>query len=451
VIYSEKGRVSYVRLRVALSIKVERLILHLSTLRILHLADIHLGMENYGRIDQATGLSTRLGDFLKSLNQAIDWALNNDVHLVLIAGDIFKNRDPTPTVQREFAKCIRRLSAADLPTFIIVGNHDIPNAWQRAHSVEIYSALAVPQVTIAHKPGLHVIDTRAGKVQIVALPWLSRSYVMSHSEYRNLDPEALNRETVTLIENFIDEQASKLDPALPAMLVAHASVQGAVFSSERDIMLGSDVVLPKSVVANPAFDYVAMGHIHKYQVLSHGKPPIVYPGSLERIDFGEERDKKGFVSVEITGTGESEVRETTHTFHEVDARRFLTIRVNADCDFPTDEVLRRIEERTGEIQDAIVRLVIETTPDYVRDLRQDDIRRALYAAHPAYMSVVTNVARGHRALLGDQGIAQMTPEQALRVYLQNRGATPERTDLLVEHYKHLNGALSETERPTTGD
>ena len=415
------------------------------TLRILHLADIHLGMENYGRLDQTTGLSTRLVDFLKSLNQAIDWALNNDVHLVIIAGDIFKNRDPTPTVQREFARCIHRLSSAGLPTFIIVGNHDVPNAWQRANSVEIYSALQVPQVTIAQKPGLHIIDTRAGKVQLVALPWLSRSYVLSNSEFRNLDPEAVNRETVTLIENFIDVQVEKLDASMPAILVAHASVQGAVFSSERDIMLGSDVVLPKSIVANPHFDYVAMGHIHKYQALSLAKPPIVYPGSMERIDFGEERDKKGFVTVEIGETGENGEREARHTFREVDARRFLTLKVNADCDLPTDEVLRRIEERTGDIKDSIVRLIIETTPDHERDLRHDDIRRALAAAKPAYMSVVTSVARGHRARLGDQGVGQMTPEQALVLYLQNRGATPERTDLLVKYYKHLSGAIAESE------
>jgi exonuclease SbcD len=402
-------------------------------------------MENYGRIDQATGLSTRLGDFLKSLNQAIDWALENDVHLVLIAGDIFKNRDPTPTVQREFAKCIRRLSAANMPTFMIVGNHDIPNAWQRANSVEIYSALAVPGVTIAKTPGFHVVETSAGKAQIVALPWLSRSYVLSNSEFRNLDPDTLNRETVALIETFIDEQVAKLDPALPTILVAHASVQGAVFSSERDIMLGSDVVLPKSVVANTAFDYVAMGHIHKYQVLSFNKPPIVYPGSMERIDFGEERDKKGFVTVEIT-EGKDGTREATHTFHELDARRFLTIRVNAgsDAPFPTDEVLRRIGERSDDIADAIVRLVIETTPEQVRDLRQDEIRRALAAAKPSYWSVITNVARGDRTRLGDQGIAQMTPEEALRLYLQNKNVNPERTELLVSYYKQLNSTQGES-------
>jgi exonuclease SbcD len=94
-------------------------------------------MENYGRVDPGTGLSSRLGDFLKTLNFALDWALENDVHLVVIAGDIFKNRDPTPTVQREFARAIRKLSEAGMPTFIVVGNHDVPNALQRANTVEI--------------------------------------------------------------------------------------------------------------------------------------------------------------------------------------------------------------------------------------------------------------------------------------------------------------------------
>jgi DNA repair protein SbcD/Mre11 len=408
-------------------------------------------MENYGRTDQVTGLSTRLGDFLRSLNQAIDWAIDNDVHLVLIAGDIFKNRDPTPTVQREFARCINKLSSAGLPTFIVVGNHDVPNAWKRASSVDIYATLEVPGVTIAQKPGLHIVETRPGDVQIVALPWLSRSFVISSGEHRNLDSDSLNRETLALVERFLDESVEKLDPSMPALLVAHASVQGAVFSSERDILLGQDVVLTKSMVANPRFDYVALGHIHKHQVLSHGRPPIVYPGSLERIDFGEERDKKGFVVVEIDEPGEDGLREVRWTFQEVNARRFLTIKVNADCDFPTDEVVRRIEEHADEAAGAVVRLIIETTPERERDLRQDEVRRALLSTGPAYMSVIMSVSRRHRALLGDQGIAQMSPEQALQLYLQNKGTPPERAETLVKYYRQMSGALAETERPKASD
>jgi exonuclease SbcD len=423
----------------------------LPTLRILHLADIHLGMENYGRIDPATGLSTRLGDFLNTLNIALDWALENDVHLVLIAGDIFKNRDPTPTVQREFARCIRKLSAAGMPTFILVGNHDVPNALQRANTVEIYSTLAVPLVTVAQKPGMHTVETRAGTVQIVALPWLSRSYLMSNSDFRNLTPDELNAAIVELVETFIDNSVDKLDPATPAILAAHASVQGAVFSTERDIMLGQDVVLPRSIVANPRFDYVAMGHIHKYQVLSQGRPPIVYPGSLERIDFGEQNDKKGFVSVEIDDPGPDGVRAVRHDFHEVPARRFLTIKVNADLDSPTDEVLRRIDEHEAIIKDAVVRLVIETTPEHLRDLRQDDIRRALNAKNPSFGSVVTNSARAHRLRLGDKVIEQMSPRQALEIYLQDKNTSPERTATLLRYYDKLGAKLTDAERPAVGD
>jgi exonuclease SbcD len=408
-------------------------------------------MENYGRTDQATGLSTRLGDFLRSLNQTIDWALDNDAHMVLIAGDIFKNRDPTPTVQREFARCVNRLSKAGLPTFIVVGNHDVPNAWRRASSVDIYATLEVPGVIIAQKPDVHIVETRAGSVQLIALPWLSRSFVLSNSELRNLDNDTLNRETVALVETFLDKSVERLDPSMPAILVAHASIQGAVFSSERDILLGNDVTLPKSMVANPRFDYVALGHIHKHQVLSHGKPPIVYPGSLERIDFGEERDKKGFVVVEIDEPGEDGVREVRHAFHEVDARRFLTIRVNADCDFPTDEVIRRIEERAEEASGAVVRLIIETSPERERDLRHDDIRRALLSTGPSFMTVSLNVARRHRERLGDQGIAQMSPEEALRLYLRNKNTPPERADTLVKYYRQLSGTLAESERPQASD
>ncbi|MBF6614256.1 MAG: exonuclease SbcCD subunit D [Chloroflexi bacterium] len=421
------------------------------TLRILHLADIHLGMENYGRIDPVTGLSSRLGDFLKSLNQALDWALENDVHLVLIAGDIFKNRDPTPTVQREFARSIHKLSAAGMPTFILVGNHDVPNAFQRANTVEIYSTLAVPQVTIAQQPGTHIVETRAGPLQIVALPWISRSYLLRDRERRNLDPDALNRELLAMIENFIDNSAKKLDPSMPTVLTAHASVQGAVLSSEKDIMLGQDVVLPKSVVANPHFDYVALGHIHKYQVLSLQRPTMVYPGSLERIDFGEEREKKGFVSVEIDEPGAEGMREVRHTFHEVRARRFLTIKVSAACDFPTEEVLRRIEEREVEIEGAVVRLIIETTPEHQRDLRQDEIRSSLYSKRPSYMIVVTNSERPHRQRMGDGAIEQMSPREALAAYLENREATPERIQTLLKYYDKLNVTLVETEKSQARD
>ena len=94
----------------------------------------------------------------------------------------------------------------------------------------------------------------------------------------------------------IAELATQADPELPVILMAHASVQGAVYGGERSVMLGSDLVLPGSLVRDPRLDYVALGHIHKPQDLNKDRqPPVIYPGSIERVDFGELHDNKFFI------------------------------------------------------------------------------------------------------------------------------------------------------------
>src|SRR4030042_409129 len=101
-------------------------------MKILHFADLHLGVENYGRLDPATGHSSRLNDFLSALDQVIDYALENRVDLVLFCGDAYKTREPSQTQQREFARRINRLSTSGVPVFLLVGNHDLPNTIGKA-------------------------------------------------------------------------------------------------------------------------------------------------------------------------------------------------------------------------------------------------------------------------------------------------------------------------------
>src|SRR3972149_2252343 len=96
--------------------------------RLLHFADLHLGVESYGRPDPETGLSSRVGDFLAALDFTVDWALESGVDLVLFCGDAYKSREPSPTLQREFARRIKRLSVSGIPVFLLVGNPDLPTA-----------------------------------------------------------------------------------------------------------------------------------------------------------------------------------------------------------------------------------------------------------------------------------------------------------------------------------
>ena len=155
-------------------------------MRILHFSDLHIGVENYGRIDPETGLSTRLGDFLDSLDQVVEFALNQGVDLVLLAGDAYKGRDPTQTHQREFAKRLNRLSQSGIPTFLLVGNHDLPAASSRATAGDIFPTLEVANIYVGNNLETYNVATPAGPLQVLAVPWPRRSAILSREDTRGL-------------------------------------------------------------------------------------------------------------------------------------------------------------------------------------------------------------------------------------------------------------------------
>ena len=309
-------------------------------MKILHFADVHIGVENYSRTDPDTGLSTRLQDFLETFDELVDYAIGSDVHLALFCGDAYKSRDPSQTQQREFAKRIVRLSEAGIPSFLLIGNHDTPHVQGRATALDIYRTLPTPRVTIGDHAATYLVETAAGPLQIVATPWIRRSQFLAREEMRGLSTFQINEKISDTLTNIIQTQAERLDPDIPAVLSGHVTVNDARTSSEQSMMLGSDHVLLRSSVALPQFDYVALGHIHKHQVIGQN-PHVVYPGSLQRIDFGEERDEKGFCVVELDPSEPQGQRMKDFRFQPVNARRFLTIDVKLGADDPASQPHRR--------------------------------------------------------------------------------------------------------------
>ena len=120
-------------------------------MRIIHFADLHIGVELYGKPLADRGWSSRMQDFLDAYDSMVDYAIAEGADAVIFAGDAYKSREPTQTHQREFASRIRRLSEAGIATFLLVGNHDLPNAEGRAHALEIYSTLGVPNVYVGER------------------------------------------------------------------------------------------------------------------------------------------------------------------------------------------------------------------------------------------------------------------------------------------------------------
>ncbi len=331
--------------------------------RILHFADAHIDIANYGRRDPVSGLPLRILDFLKSLDEIVETAIKEKVDCVLFAGDAYKDQNPAPTFQREWGQRVMRLSKAGIPTILLVGNHDISPSAGRAHALTEFSTLQVPHVLIIDQPGFFSRDELAKlhpedkpvDFQLIALPWISRSAMAMELDIKTRDTETLYQAMEEKISRDIDRWLEEADPDIPTVLAAHASVEGAVYGAERSVSLGKDFVLPKSITCDSRLDYTALGHIHKKQELNPGKhPPVVYPGSIERVNFGEAADDKYFLIADIK-KGKTKLDwhrlENIRPFVDVS----LTLSSSDDITGQVKKALPKLEKLEG----AVTRLVLE--------------------------------------------------------------------------------------------
>jgi exonuclease SbcD len=396
-------------------------------IKILHFSDAHIDMANYGRHDPQSGLPMRVMDFLKSLDEIVDAAISEKVALVIFAGDAYRDRTPPPTFQREWGRRLMRLSRAGIPTLLLVGNHDLSPALGRAHALESFDTLEVPYVRVLDAPALLGPEDLYGlPIQVIALPWISRSGVMA-----KLGAEiGVSSEAFKLLEDRLAELVNlwlgeKVDPALPVVLTAHCSVQGASYGGERTVMLGNDMVLAPSLVKDPRLDYVALGHIHKPQDLNEGfHPPVIYPGSIERVDFGEALDEKFYIIAQVErGRTQVEWRKLENLRPFVD--RFVELKSQEGI---TDQ-LRRALPPVEQLGGAIVRLVIEYPRDWESSIDEAALRE--YAGEAFEFHLVKRPQIESRIRLpGDQAFGSLTPLELLEKYWQSIHIDPQNSQEL---------------------
>ena len=404
-------------------------------MRIIHFSDLHIGVENYGRVDPETGLSTRLLDFLSTLDELVEYALSSDVDLVLLAGDAYKGRDPSQTQQREFAQRLARLSLAGIPVFLLVGNHDLPLALGRANAVEIFRTLEVSKLYVGEELQTYMVPTRKGPLQILAVPWPKRSRLLSREDGRGMTIQEARERIEDIFTRGIQREVEGLDPSLPAVLAGHVTINGATTGTERSMMLGQDHALLPSAVHKLELDYVALGHIHKHQVL-RDSPMVVYSGSLQRVDFSEEADTKGFCVVELDLSAPQGKRIVDFKFQPVNARPFLTIEAQVlagDAD-PTATVIRTIMRRS--VAGAIVRLRIVLPTEQEVHLRETEVRDALVGAH--YVASITREVEQERRTRIPAEVAEgLAPIDALKLYLESRSMEPDRQEKVLRYAEEL--------------
>lgn len=384
-------------------------------IKIIHFSDIHIGSGfSHGRINPETGLNTRLEDFIYSLKLCIDRAISEPVDLVLFGGDAFPDSTPAPYIKQAFAGQLRRLVDAQIPTVLLVGNHDQHSQGQGGASLGIYRTLGVPGIVVGDSLETHHIQTRNGAVQIITLPWLTHSNLMTKSDTEGMSMGKVNELLIEKLRVVLAGEIRKLDSEIPTVLLAHLMADRASLGAERFLAVGKGFNIPVSLLNNPCFDYVALGHVHKHQNLNKSNnPPIIYPGSIERVDFSEEKEEKGFVLVELEKGG------AKWEFCALPVRIFETIKVNiSESENPQADLLKAISKH--QIEEAVVRLIYQLRSEQLDLIDNGVLHEALSGAHTYTIQpeLISQLARPRLPELATGN--SIDPLAALKTYLESR-------------------------------
>jgi DNA repair protein SbcD/Mre11 len=403
-------------------------------IKLLHFADAHIDMSNYGRRNPQSGLPYRVEDYLAALDFIVDTAIERKVDLVIFAGDAYKDRTPAPTFQREWGKRIMRLSAAAIPSLLLVGNHDNSPALGRASTLQEFDTLDIPHIRVIDEPSFLSSEDLGGiGAQVIGLPWIARSQMLTAALNRvDLQQEEAQVNFEKALSDLIEVYIKNADPELPLILTAHGSVMGAKYGRERSVMLGGDFVIARSLVCDPRLDYVALGHIHKPQSLNDSAhPPVIYPGSIEKIDFGEIEDTKYCIFAEVD-------RGITNVeWIELPGRKFIDRKVSIDESTlnPTQVIISHLPSE-DEMREAVMRLIIEYPEGFETQIDQSAIDLATQSCFDFRLVKRTRLEARIR-LSPDNQMASMLPIELLEIYLKSKQVESEEKEALLAMAKAI--------------
>jgi len=307
-----------------------------------HITDIHLGSYGQGNVE-AGGLNSRFIDFVKTYNEAIDYTIENNCDFCLIPGDIFKHKDPQPIEMDAFGNGLNKLREANIPVIIVLGNHDLFLSERLKNSIAVLKTMNLSGIYISEQPENIYIKTKAGdKICIQTMPYQSKALL-------GMDT---HEEVALYIKDTMDEFYKIKEKGVPCIFAGHFSIKDSVTGAEQQtINKFNEPIVGKDAFMGKKYVYAAMGHLHRFQEVMKD-PIVVYGGSLNRTDFNEWKEDKGFVHGTFDGT-------FSYKFVKVNAKKFIDLEYNVeDSENPEEDILADLESRKEELNDAIVRISV---------------------------------------------------------------------------------------------
>jgi exonuclease SbcD len=323
--------------------------------RIAFAADLHV--DAYGsRIDPATGLNARLVDYLTTTAWMADEARHRGAEALVVAGDFTERRHPAPWLVSRIRGALSSFPGRQV---YLRGNHDGEIA---GGSIVTLLDDGFDDPDESGRTGISRprVEPIAFDVVLACIPHLDRHWLRAQPGMEKVPDaevyQALGDQFLTIARGLYAEARADY-PDAACVLVCHQTLAGAHMSESQQAFLGDlGLVVDARALAAVGFEGIVAGHLHRHQVVLE-EPPVLYPGSIERVDFGEEHETKGFVIADV------EPGRFAWEFVATPARRFVTV------DYALDAVV------FPDVEDAVVR-AINVDPG----VATDDVHKAMELA-----------------------------------------------------------------------
>jgi exonuclease SbcD len=298
--------------------------------KILHTSDWHVGKVLKGR--------DRYDEHLAVLGSIVRTARDEDVDLVLVAGDLFETSAPTAKSQGLVMRTLLALAEDGRHVVVIAGNHDNAGLVDSVYR-PVLGQLGMHVLGLPKRPdggGTIRLRTRAGEqAQVAALPFVSRRFAVRAAEivahdfaehsmdYSRQLAEILRMLTASFTGDAVNSDAVNSDAV--NIVMAHATLLGGRRGGgEREVQTSLDYELSASLFPASAH-YVALGHLHRQQEIS-GPCPIFYSGAPLPVDFGEENNEP----VVLVVRAGPDIRADARPVPVTGGRRLKTLRGTLD-------------------------------------------------------------------------------------------------------------------------
>ncbi len=311
--------------------------------------DVHEGRTYDFRVDPLTSVSDRALDLHANLVRSAKYALDNNAYMFVILGDLFDRTNVAP-IFREYVRqdVIEPLGKAGVKVIILAGNHDQPRVFQRGTSIDDFSGY--PHVRIFRKPA-SISETVAGKkLNLILMPFLYPSTILDQAG--KTAEEVPEEQRITVSEEILKELLRQYSQtsADTRILLAHYYFEGAELSNPKNPEMEIGELEFKQSMLPENLDLAVFGHVHLSQTKTVRGIPLVFVGAVERIDWGERKSKKNFMTLDPA--------TMKWQLHELPAREMLEIRVKVEAGDknPTKTILEKIP---SSLEEKMVRLLVE--------------------------------------------------------------------------------------------